>query len=85
MSTICCWLNWGFGLIAGALLAKEVARRVKDVDLPPADRFRLLRLRDLARRPLAAPSLRRWAPRAGTGDPGCGVLRPHLLRPFSTR
>ena len=32
VSTICCWLNWGFGLIAGALLAKEVARRVKDVD-----------------------------------------------------
>ncbi len=32
VSVICCWLNWGFGLIAGALLAKEVARRVKDVD-----------------------------------------------------
>ena len=34
VSTICCWLNWGFGLIAGALLAKEVARRVRDVDYP---------------------------------------------------
>lgn len=34
VSTICCWLNWGFGLIAGALLAKEVARRVKGVDYP---------------------------------------------------
>ena len=32
VSVICCWLNWGFGLIAGALLAKEVARRVRDVD-----------------------------------------------------
>lgn len=32
VSTICCWLNWGFGLIAGALLAKEVARRVPTVD-----------------------------------------------------
>lgn len=32
VSIICCWLNWGFGLIAGALLAKEVARRVRDVD-----------------------------------------------------
>lgn len=32
VSTICCWLNWGFGLIVGALLAKEVARRVRDVD-----------------------------------------------------
>jgi short-chain fatty acids transporter len=34
VSTICCWLNWGFGLIVGALLAKAVARRVKDVDYP---------------------------------------------------
>ena len=34
VSTICCWLNWGFGLIAGALLAKEIARRVRDVDYP---------------------------------------------------
>ena len=32
VSVICCWLNWGFGLIAGTLLAKEVARRVRDVD-----------------------------------------------------
>ena len=32
VSTICCWLNWGFGLIAGALLARETARRVRDVD-----------------------------------------------------
>ena len=32
VSVICSWLNWGFGLIAGALLAKEVARRVRDVD-----------------------------------------------------
>lgn len=32
VSVICCWLNWGFGLIAGALLAKEVAKRVRDVD-----------------------------------------------------
>jgi len=34
ISTICCWLNWGFGLIVGALLAKEVARRVPSVDYP---------------------------------------------------
>ena len=34
VSTICCWLNWGFGLIVGALLAKEIARRVSDVDYP---------------------------------------------------
>ena len=32
VSTICCWLNWGFGLIAGALLAKQIARRVPTVD-----------------------------------------------------
>ena len=34
VSTLCCWLNWGFGLIVGALLAKEVARRVRDLDYP---------------------------------------------------
>ena len=34
VSTACCWINWGFGLIAGALLAKEIARRVRDVDYP---------------------------------------------------
>lgn len=34
VSALCCWLNWGFGLIAGALLAKEIARRVQDVDYP---------------------------------------------------
>ncbi len=34
VSTVCCWINWGFGLIAGALLARAVARRVKDVDYP---------------------------------------------------
>src|SRR5882724_11380037 len=26
------WLNWGFGLVVGALLAREVAKRVRDVD-----------------------------------------------------
>ena len=34
VSVICCWLNWGFGLVAGALLAKEIAKRVRDVDYP---------------------------------------------------
>lgn len=34
VSVVCCWLNWGFGLIAGALLAKEVAKRVPTVDYP---------------------------------------------------
>jgi len=32
VSLVCCWLNWGFGLVVGALLAEEVARRVKTVD-----------------------------------------------------
>ena len=32
VSVICCWINWGFGLIAGALLAKEIARKVPTVD-----------------------------------------------------
>ncbi|MCR4672610.1 MAG: TIGR00366 family protein [Lachnospiraceae bacterium] len=32
ISTICCFLQWGFGLVVGALLAKEVARNMKGVD-----------------------------------------------------
>lgn len=27
-----CWINWGFGLVIGALLAKEIAKQVKGVD-----------------------------------------------------
>lgn len=29
---IACWINWGFGLILGAIFAKEVAKRLKGVD-----------------------------------------------------
>lgn len=29
---IACWINWGFGLILGAILAKEIAKKVKGVD-----------------------------------------------------
>lgn len=29
-----CWLNWGFGLIVGAVFAKSLARQVKGVDYP---------------------------------------------------
>lgn len=28
------FINWGFGLVIGAIFAKEVAKRVKDVDYP---------------------------------------------------
>ncbi len=31
-SLIACWINWGFGLVVGAILAKEIARQVKGVD-----------------------------------------------------
>lgn len=34
ISAIACWINWGFGLVIGALLAKEMARQVEDVDYP---------------------------------------------------
>jgi len=30
---LCCWFNWGFGLIMGGLLAMEIARRNPHVDL----------------------------------------------------
>src|SRR6185369_3059671 len=26
------WVNWGFGLVVGALLAREMAKRIRDVD-----------------------------------------------------
>jgi short-chain fatty acids transporter len=27
-----CWLNWGFGLVVGALMAREVAKKIRDLD-----------------------------------------------------
>lgn len=32
VSTLACWLNWGFGLVVGAIFAKEIAKQVKNVD-----------------------------------------------------
>src|SRR5436190_524819 len=32
VSGLASWLNWGFGLVAGALLAREMAKRLRDVD-----------------------------------------------------
>lgn len=29
---IICWFNWGMGLVAGAILARQLSARVKDVD-----------------------------------------------------
>lgn len=32
VGAVACWINWGFGLIVGALLAREIAKVVKGVD-----------------------------------------------------
>ena len=32
ISAVACWLNWGFGLIVGAIFAKEIAQKLKNVD-----------------------------------------------------
>lgn len=32
ISSIACWLNWGFGLIIGAVFAKAIARQLRGVD-----------------------------------------------------
>ncbi|VEI47588.1 Short-chain fatty acids transporter [Actinobacillus equuli] len=32
MSCLACAINWGFGLVVGAMFAKEVARRIKGTD-----------------------------------------------------
>lgn len=34
ISLIACFINWGFGLVIGAILAKEVAKKIKTVDYP---------------------------------------------------
>ena len=32
ISAVACWLNWGFGLIVGAIFAREIARKLRGVD-----------------------------------------------------
>ena len=32
VALIACWINWGFGLVIGALFAKEIAKKVPTVD-----------------------------------------------------
>lgn len=32
ISSVACWLNWGFGLIVGAIFAKEIAKKLQGVD-----------------------------------------------------
>lgn len=32
VSVVACWLNWGFGLVVGALIAREMAKNVKGCD-----------------------------------------------------
>ncbi|MBQ6657100.1 MAG: short-chain fatty acid transporter [Ottowia sp.] len=34
VSAVTCFINWGFGLIVGALFGRAVARRIKNVDYP---------------------------------------------------
>jgi len=32
VAAIASWINWGFGLVVGAILGREIAKQVKDVD-----------------------------------------------------
>ena len=32
ISAVACWLNWGFGLIVGAIFAREIAKKLRGVD-----------------------------------------------------
>lgn len=32
VSAIACWINWGFGLVIGAIYAREVAKKVPNID-----------------------------------------------------
>ena len=54
VSTICCWLNWGFGLIAVRLPPRK-SRSMQRRGLSVADCVRLLRLCHLARGCFPAP------------------------------
>ena len=31
VALVACWINWGFGLIVGALLAREMVKKVKGI------------------------------------------------------
>lgn len=32
VSALACWINWGFGLIVGVIFAKEIAKKLENVD-----------------------------------------------------
>ena len=32
VSALACWINWGFGLVVGAIFAREIAGKVRNVD-----------------------------------------------------
>lgn len=32
VSSVACWINWGFGLIVGVIFAKQIARQIRGVD-----------------------------------------------------
>ncbi|MFV0440241.1 MAG: TIGR00366 family protein [Lachnospirales bacterium] len=34
VSLVACWINWGFGLVVGAIFAKEIAKKGDKVDYP---------------------------------------------------
>lgn len=34
VSLVCCYLNWGFGLVVGAILAREMGKRVQGLHFP---------------------------------------------------
>jgi short-chain fatty acids transporter len=34
VSSLACWVNWGFGLIVGALISIEMARKIKNINFP---------------------------------------------------
>lgn len=34
VALVACFINWGFGLVIGAIFAKEVAKKVKGIDYP---------------------------------------------------
>ncbi len=48
VSTIACILNWGFGLVIGAIFAKEIAKKSKRSRLQTSYSFSLYRIFSVA-------------------------------------
>lgn len=67
LAGVACAINWGFGLVLGAMFAREVARRVRGTDYRLLVALRLHGLSHVARRALGLGAARRRHARQSDG------------------